>query len=225
MNPAANWHFESIRLYNHLCTSKTEQDGNTHTLKNYDSGEFIYHKGSKSLYIYFVQKGRVRIFYQNNHGKEVINAILSAGELFGELALAGEVDRNEYAQAMDNDTIVYRWTRDEILALMAKDENLNYSVLKLLSLRMLKIKRKFSLVAFKDARSRTVEFLKDAAEWKGKKVGSEIVIMTPLTHQQIAKLIGLSRQMVTTLLNDLKKENQIYFDKKRILIREISSLK
>ncbi|MGE0589808.1 MAG: Crp/Fnr family transcriptional regulator [Cyclobacteriaceae bacterium] len=225
MEPAANWHFESVDLYKQLCLGQSGLTYEAHSLKIFNKGEFIYHHGDESLHVFFVHAGRVKIYYQNEQGKEVINSILSTGEIFGELALAGEVERNEYAQAMDNNTIVCRWRREDLLALMTENESLNFQVLKLLTLRMHKIQRKFGLVAFKDARSRLIAFLKDAAEWKGKKVGSEVVIMTPLTHQQIAKLVGLSRQLVTTLLNDLRKENQIYFDKKRILIRDINSLR
>jgi CRP/FNR family cyclic AMP-dependent transcriptional regulator len=89
----------------------------------------------------------------------------------------------------------------------------------------MKLERKLELLVFKDARTRVVEFLKDAASWKGKKVGSETMIATPLTHKDIAALTGTSRQTVTTILNELKDKNLINFDRKKILIRDLAALK
>ena len=68
------------------------------------------------------------------------------------------------------------------------------------------------------------EILKDAAAWKGKKVGYETMIPTRLTHKDIASLTGTSRQTITTILNELKEKNLIYFDRKKILIRDLDRL-
>ena len=89
----------------------------------------------------------------------------------------------------------------------------------------MKLERKLELLVFKDARTRVIEFLKDAAAWKGKKVGFETMIPTRLTHKDIAALTGTSRQTVTTILNELKDKNLINFDRKKILIRDLAALK
>jgi CRP-like cAMP-binding protein len=96
--------------------------------------------------------------------------------------------------------------------------------LKLVGLRLMKLERKLELLVFKDARTRVIEFLKDAASWKGKKVGFETMIPTRLTHKDIAALTGTSRQTVTTILNELKEANLINFDRKKILIRDLEKL-
>ena len=57
-----------------------------------------------------------------------------------------------------------------------------------------------------------------------KMVGTETLIMNNLTHQDMAKLTATSRQTVTTVLNELREKNLIYFDRKRILIRNIDKL-
>ncbi len=89
----------------------------------------------------------------------------------------------------------------------------------------MKLERKIELLVFKDAHTRIVEFLKDAASWKGKKVGFETMIQTQLTHKDIAALTGTSRQTVTTVLNELKEKNLINFDRKKILIRDLDKLR
>lgn len=98
-------------------------------------------------------------------------------------------------------------------------------MLKLVGLRLMKLERKLESLVFKDARTRVIEFLRDTASWKGKKVGFETMIPTKLTHKDIASLTGTSRQTVTTILNELKDKNLITFDRRRILIRDLDQLK
>ena len=107
---------------------------------------------------------------------------------------------------------------------MKDNKELSFSLLKLVGLRLMKVERKLELLVFRDARTRIVEFLKDAASWKGKKVGMETMIPTRLTHKDIAALTGTSRQTVTTILNELKDKNLINFDRKKILIRDLEKL-
>jgi CRP-like cAMP-binding protein len=108
---------------------------------------------------------------------------------------------------------------------MKENGELSFKLLKLVGFRLMKLERKLELLVFKDARTRVIEFLKDIASWKGKKVGYETMIPTRLTHKDIASLTGTSRQTVTTILNELKEKNLINFDRKKILIRDLDNLR
>jgi len=114
---------------------------------------------------------------------------------------------------------------DELKQLMYGNQELSFKMLKLVGLRLMKLERKLELMVFKDARTRIVEFIKDSATWKGKKVGYETLVPTKLTHKDIAALTGTSRQTVTTILNELKEKNLINFDRKKILVRDLANLK
>jgi CRP-like cAMP-binding protein len=59
---------------------------------------------------------------------------------------------------------------------------------------------------------------------QGKQVGMEILVRHNMTHQDIADLTGTSRQMVTAVLNQLKRENLLYFSRKKILFRDLNAL-
>jgi CRP-like cAMP-binding protein len=195
-----------------------------HEFVTYKRSQFIYMPDDSATHIYMIVKGRVKIGHYLDSGEEVISAILTNGEIFGELALAGEDKRKDFAQASD-ETVICPLTIGDLQALMYENRELSFKILKLIGLRIMKLERKLELLVFKDARTRIVEFLKDTAAWKGKKVGYETLIPTQLTHKDIACLTGTSRQTVTTILNDLKESNLINFDRKRILIRDLESLK
>ena len=223
-NTAALWFFESVNLYKTLCPHKVKAMADKHVYNYYKKDQFIYFPEDAAQDIFMVVTGRVKIGNYLEDGKEVVTAILSTGEIFGELALAGEDKRKDFAQAMDANTTICPLSIAELKELMKDNKELSFSLLKLVGLRLMKVERKLELLVFRDARTRIVEFLKDAASWKGKKVGFETMIPTRLTHKDIAALTGTSRQTVTTILNELKDKNLINFDRKKILIRDLEKL-
>ena len=224
-NTASLWYFESVNLFDVLCPHKTKVMDQKHEFRSFKKDQFIYIPNEEASHIYMIAQGRVKIGHYLEDGHEVVSAILTTGEIFGELALAGEEKRRDFAQVMDNDTEICPLSIDELKSLMKEDKELSFRLLKLVGLRLMRLERKLELLVFKDARTRIIEFLKDAASWKGKKVGFETMIPTKLTHKDIASLTGTSRQTVTTILNELKEQNLIYFDRKKILIRDLANLK
>ncbi len=224
-NTASLWYFESVNLFDVLCPHKTKVMDQKHEFRSFKKDQFIYIPNEEASHLYMIAQGRVKIGHYLDDGQEVVSAILTTGEIFGELALAGEEKRRDFAQVMDNDTQICPLSIDELKSLMKEDKELSFRLLKLVGLRLMRLERKLELLVFKDARTRIIEFLKDAASWKGKKVGFETMIPTKLTHKDIAALTGTSRQTVTTILNELKEQSLIYFDRKKILIRDLSNLK
>lgn len=224
-NTASLWYFESVNLYNVLCPHKTKVMDQKHEFRQFKKDQFIYFPNDEADHIYIVAEGRVKIGHYLEDGKEIVSSILTKGEIFGELALAGEDKRRDFAQVMDNNTSICPLSIEALKALMKDDKELSFRLLKLVGLRLMRLERKLELLVFKDARTRIVEFLKDSASWKGKKIGYETMIPTKLTHKDIAALTGTSRQTVTTILNELKEQNLIYFDRRKILIRDLANLK
>ncbi|MEQ8904983.1 Crp/Fnr family transcriptional regulator [Ekhidna sp.] len=218
------WYFEDTDLFEVLCPKKTPYMEDQHTPGVYKKDDFIYFKDQSSENIYMVSYGRVKIGTYGPDGKEIVKAILTRGEIFGELALAGEEKRQDFAQAMDNDTRVCAMTIDDLQNLMLDNKELSFKILKIVGFRLRKMERKIESLVFKDARTRIVEFLREMAEEKGQKVGFEMMIKNHLTHKDIASLTGTSRQTVTTVMNELREKNLITFDRRRILIRDLEKL-
>lgn len=218
------WYFEDVDLYEILCPMKTPHMEEKHHPTIYAKDEFIYFPEDPSGYIYMIAAGRVKVGSYLDGGKEIVNSILTKGELFGELALAGEERRSDFAQAMDSDTRVCPMTIEDLKALMRDNQDLSLKIFKIMGLRLRKMERRIESLVFKDARTRIVEFLKEMAEEKGQKVGFETMIKNHLTHKDIASLTGTSRQTVTTVMNELRDQNIINFDRRKILIRDLNKL-
>ncbi len=218
------WFLEDVDLFDVLCPSKTPHMEEKHPPNLYKKDDFIYFPDQPSSSIYMIADGRVKIGSYVDDGKENIKAILGKGEIFGELALAGESRRSDYAQALDSNTRICSMGIDDLQDLMKDNQTLALKIFKIMGFRLRKMERKITSLVFKDARTRVIEFLREMAEEKGQKVGFETMIKNHLTHKDIASLTGTSRQTVTTVLNELRESNVINFDRRRILIRDLAKL-
>ncbi len=220
------WYLDKVNLFNVLCPHKVADYNkeNKHEFKTYKSGEVIYFSEDPANMVYLVANGRVRIVDYTEDGNEVVKNILSRGELFGELALLGENKRAEIAEAMDNDTMLCPMSVETMQNLMKEDKAFSFKIYKLIGMRIRKLERRIDSLVHKDVRSRLIEFIKDLAEEKGSSDGDKIRIEHYFTHKNIGNLIGTSRQTVTTLLNELKDEELIDFNRREIIINDISSL-
>jgi CRP-like cAMP-binding protein len=218
------WFFEGVNLYNILCPHKVPRMAEDHEFVDYKKGNFVYFPDQPSDYIYLISEGRIRLGSYLEDGKEVIHAILGKGEIFGEMGLAGEEKRKDFAQAMDERTVLCKLNIEDMKELMKDNQTLSLNMLKLVGWKLRKVERKLESLVFKDARTRIVEFLKELAEERGQKVGFETMVKNHFTHRDIASLTGTSRQTVTTILNELKEKNIINFDRRRILFRDLEKL-
>jgi len=107
MSKASNiWYFEDIDLYAILCPHRVADNKDKHTFFKYKKDDFIYFEDEQSDHIYLIAEGRVKIGSNSEDGREITKAILSPGEIFGELALVSEGKRSDFAQALDANTSI-----------------------------------------------------------------------------------------------------------------------
>ena len=96
------------------------------------------------------------------------------------------------------------------------------AVLEFIGSRLRVAEKQLENLIIKDARTRIVEFLRDSAISSGRLVGFETLVKHPFTHQDMAAITGTSRQMVTAVMNELKRSNQIYFNRHSFLVRDMA---
>lgn len=185
----------------------------------------IYQPGEASDHIYLLSKGAVKISTYSSEGKEVIKQLIHPEAIFGELALVGEAKRSETAQSLKEEVQFYTIRTSDFQRILDQNAKLSQQVLLLFGQRMMAAEHKLENLIFKDARSRIVNFLYEVVEKRGRQVGYEMLLKHSLTHQDIANITCTSRQTVTLVLNELRKENLIYFNRGRILVRDMETLR
>jgi CRP-like cAMP-binding protein len=186
--------------------------------------QFIFMPDEAADHLYILGKGRVKTGTFSADGREVIKEILQPETLFGDLALAGETKRSEFAQALHDEAEYLAIKVSDFQQLMQQNQRLVFACLQHLTHRLQRVEERLAKLVLKDARERIIEFLIETAGKEGRRVGYETLLKHHLTQQDIANLTGTSRQTVTSVLNDLRKSNLIYFNRNSILIRDIEKL-
>lgn len=184
----------------------------------------IYHKGDVSSHLFLLLRGSVKICSFSEDGREIIKEMLGPVTLFGDLGIVGEKERQENAFTMQDDVQLLRIPNEAFRKLIRKHTALSMDIVDWLGSRLRRTEARLEALMFKDARERIIDFLKDSAEQQGKKIGFELLIKHSMTQQDIANYTGTSRQTVTSVLNELRKSNLIYFNRRSILIRDLERL-
>ncbi len=222
---SALWYFEDINLFKILCPHKYPAYKKDHQLNCYKKRDYIYFEQDAANKIYLIDKGKVKIGYYTEEGDEIIKAILTKGEIFGEKAILGVDKRSEFAQSIDNTTAICPVSKDTLYELMRENASISFKIYKFIGLRIKKLERRLQLLLYKDTRTRLLEFFNDLCEDYGylcDETGDH-VIKHPYTQKDIATLIGTSRPTLNVLMNELKQENIIDFTRKELrLLKKIA---
>ena len=192
--------------------------------KSYKKYDQIYLEGDSSDAIYFLTKGVLKIATHSHDAREVIKSILHPHAMFGELSLLGEEKRQSFAEVMTGPAECLILKISDFNVLMNQNHQLCLNVINMVGGKLRKTEQRLESLIFKDARARIIDFLKDSVEKRGRKVGFEMLLKHTLTQQDIANITGTSRQTVTSVLNDLRKSDLIYFNRRSILIRDMQKL-
>ena len=214
------WFFEDVNLFKLLCPHKYKNYKKDHDFDAYKKSDYIYFEHDSSNIVYLIEKGKVKIGYYSESGEEIVKAILSRGQLFGEKAILGERSRDEFAQSIDNATSICPVGVETMHNLMRDNESFSFRIYKFIGFKLQKLERRLQLLLFKDAKTRLVEFLDELCTDYGydcEKTG-DYIIKHPYTQKDIASLIGISRPTLNTLLNELRQEKLLDFTRKQIRI-------
>ena len=180
----------------------------------YPKNTILISKGDQSDQLFVVLKGKLKVSITDASGKEIIMSLLGAGDYFGEMAMIDGESRSATivtTQASEVMTI----SRDDFHRTLMSSPELMFELLKVLARKVRIATDKLESLAFEDVYGRLVKLLIQLARphedvW---------IVEDRLTHQEIANMIGSSREMVTRILKALTSGAYISIDRKRITIK------
>jgi CRP/FNR family transcriptional regulator, cyclic AMP receptor protein len=165
--------------------------------------------------LYIVLSGRLKVMMSDAEGKEVILTILGPGEFFGEMGLIDEAPRSASVIAIEPCELLTITKRD-FKRCLAENFDLTMALMRGLVARLREADRKIGSLALLDVYGRVARLLLDMSET----VNGEKIVTKRLPKQDIAKMIGASREMVSRVMKDLQLGGYIEMRGSSIVLRE-----
>jgi CRP/FNR family cyclic AMP-dependent transcriptional regulator len=187
-------------------------------------GEYIYFEAYNHNKLYFVKEGYIRIGYIDNEGNEKTKEIIQKGELFGQFTLERSNLHGEFAQAHKDNVSICAFNIDDFEKLLKRKPELALKYSKQVGAKLRTIENRLLNLLNKDVKTRLVHFLWQLVEQKLGETSEGFCIPNYLTHEDIANLIGSSRQTVTTMINELETEGILSYDRQQICFLDVKKL-
>lgn len=188
--------------------------------KRFAKGTPIYLPGEFADSIYIVADGLVKLCHLTSDGKVSTLAFVKLGEVFGELSLISSESRGEYCEAAA-DTSIIRIPRESLLPYMELNMQFVMAITKIVGFRRRRIENRLKSLLFSTNQQRLAHLLLDLAEQFGSAVDDGIRIGLKLSHQELANLIGTTRESVTIMLGKMKSDGMIGGKRECVVLTDI----
>jgi CRP/FNR family transcriptional regulator len=194
-----------------------------HRLAYYKKGELLFRPGDDFANIYFIKSGYVRLFINDEDGKEItINAFKPVFYLSLNYAL-GEGENRYFFEAL-TDVEMWKAPKQEVIEFIKEDKE----ILGFLTERLLKITeelmRHVEVAISGDAYSKVAALIISLAKSSGKKTGNKIELEFTTTHRLIASLTGLSRETASIQIKKLEREGYINQNRSLLLVNDCEKM-
>ncbi len=176
--------------------------------QRFRKSEFIFRAGDATHHVYLLLRGRVKIYQPSSVGKEVILWFCFGGELFGLAEAARGGERVVSAQACD-DAEILCIRQEQFTAFLAQHPRTALMIVQVLSCRLRVLGDVVINLISDDVHTRVLKMLLQLGSRCGIPDEQGLRLNITLTHQEIADMIGTTRQTVTTILGQLEREGMI----------------
>lgn len=192
--------------------------------ETYKRGKVIFGNRQKSDgYIYLVTQGMVKLASVHQH-KDLLEDYFQPGEMLNCQAVFGETFPTFSAIAMVPHTSVKRLSLSLFQQAIRTHYQLYEEVLASLAASLKRTQDRLLRMTLLTAQQRVYHFLAHHAMKSGRRVGYEYVIKPVPTHLEIGNIAGVGRQTVTTVLNELRRDGIIHFNRRYIIVRDVKVL-
>ncbi|WP_447979960.1 Crp/Fnr family transcriptional regulator [Candidatus Nitrospira bockiana] len=217
------WYLKHINLFSTLSRRELEEIERMTRMQEVRKRQLIYLPGDPSTTVYLLKRGRVKIASTNASGKEVTFEILEPGEIFGELEVLEDSPRETQAEALD-DVLICAIHREDFDRYLHEHPDMTVKLTKLIGLRLRKIQSRVEDLVFRDVPARLAHVLLELGKTEGIPDGASIRIRAKLTHQELANLIGCTRETVSNTLSQFREQGVIRIDGRSITILDAARL-
>jgi CRP-like cAMP-binding protein len=194
-----------VPLFSMLTESQASSVAEAVVKRRFKRGETIVEQGKKTNALFILLNGRARVLTADSRGREVILATLQPGDHIGEMSLIDNEPHSATVRA-EVQTDVLMLGRVEFARCLPENTSMAYAVMRGLVQRLRHADRKIESLALMDVYGRVARALLEFAVETG---DGEMLIREKISRQDIAKMVGASREMVSRVMKDLEERGFI----------------
>lgn len=218
------WHLRKVPLLASVAPAKLEELIEHVELREIPRRQVIYLPGDPGEQVYFINGGRVKTSKVTRDGKELTLAYRGAGQVFGELAVVDGSPREEMAEAMKN-AIITELPVDIFRELLLNDAALCFEFMSELGKRRRQLETKLEHLVFKDVQAKLAALLLELGAEYGQENEVGLQIGLKITHQEMANLIGSTRETISLTLAQFKKRKLLDMNGRTVVLLDLEGLR
>lgn len=218
------WHLRKIPMFAAVAPAKLQELVPVVELREIPRRQVIYLPGDPGDKVFFINGGRVKTSKVTRDGKELTLAYRGAGQIFGELAVVDGSPREEMAEAMKN-AIITELPVEVFKDLLAGDGKLCFQFMAELGRRRKQLETKLEHLVFKDVQAKLAALLLELGEEYGQENEEGVLIGLKITHQEMANLIGSTRETISLTLAQFKKRGLLDMNGRAVILLDHEGLK
>jgi CRP-like cAMP-binding protein len=198
---------------------------NAAPMRTYASGAMLFTPRQPTESLFILKRGRVRVFRVSADGRALTTAIITPGTIFGEMVLLGQQMYDNWAEALD-EAVVCVMSRDDVYRHLLSDARIATRITTILGNRLASMEQRLSDSVFKTVPQRVAAALVALSAESERGPGPLPLRAKPIaiTHEQLAALVGTTRETTTKALGDLADSGVIKLGRGRITIADRTRL-
>jgi CRP/FNR family cyclic AMP-dependent transcriptional regulator len=216
-------YLRQVHIFNGLTDEEINELARVAKRRAFRSGEIIFHRDDPGQVLYVIKEGKVKISLNSPDGQEISLVVFGKGDYFGELALLDGLPRSADATALEK-VETFTLQRSDFQNAIMKNPKIAIRVIEVLCDRLRRTDQQVEDLIFLDVYGRVAKKLLELSETHGVKVNDGVRIEVRLTQQELASMVGASRESVNKVLGYFADKHYITTDKHRITLLRVADL-
>lgn len=192
--------------------------------RKYRKGNVIFVQGEQGDRCFAIVNGSVKISAYHPDGREAVMAVLGPGDVFGELSLFDDAPRSADATAIE-DAELLSLNTGAVTEAIRTHPDLGLALLRVLGRRLRHTNEALQDIAFFDVPGRVARRIADLAETHGEATDEGVLIELPLSQENLAQMVGATRESVNKALSLLKRRGLVSRVGRRYLVSDVEKLR
>ncbi|GAB7191722.1 Crp/Fnr family transcriptional regulator [Kineococcus sp. NUM-3379] len=188
-----------------------------------DRGQVLFSEGEPGHRVYVIREGKIKLGRSAPDGRENLLAIMGPGEMFGELSLFDPGPRTSSARAVA-ETELLALSHDEMLEWLARRPEVARHLLQALAQRLRRTNVALADLVFTDVPGRVAKALLDLSRRFGRPIGDGVLVAHDLTQEELAQLVGASRETVNKALADFASRGWLRLEARAVVLHDVERL-